>query len=545
MATIQGVYIALFGRPADPTGLAYFNGLTNNGADLSKIANLAGQPEYTSRFAGKSATDIVINIYQSLFGRPPEQAGLSFFVGELASGRLNINNVAIAILDGAQGNDKAVIANKLVAADAFTKAIDTPQEIAAYRGDAAAAAAQSFLTPIGSNTATIPTQAQTEAAIKTIVDGSTGGGNGSPGTTLTLTPAVDPDVFTPTVATNKTTGGDDTINGFVSGHWSSNDIIDGGAGTDTLNAKVGATAVAGALVSVEKVNLTSDNDAASVSLINATGVVNVTNAASSKKLAVIDIDKSVVVGVSGEVGATATSTFTYKANSFTTATDNVNISLVKANAALAAQEVKVVAAGAETIDSVSISVNGSSAVGKLTVANAKSVNIAGSGDLVLDAVVGTASSLTDATKIDASGLTGGVTYTASKGITFTGGKGSDVIKLTAAANADTIIYTSGNVSTKAQADTVSAFTVADDKIDVKAFAFAGVIQKLGSFTGLVEGTSFVNNVGEKVAGSVYFDGTNTFVAFDSNNDGKYNEATDLVVKLAGNVAFTATNVVWA
>ncbi|MBB4145754.1 hypothetical protein GGQ72_004687, partial [Rhizobium rhizoryzae] len=25
MATIQGVYLALFGRPADPTGLSYFN----------------------------------------------------------------------------------------------------------------------------------------------------------------------------------------------------------------------------------------------------------------------------------------------------------------------------------------------------------------------------------------------------------------------------------------------------------------------------------------------------------------------------------------
>ncbi len=43
MATIQGVYVALFGRPADPTGLAYFNSVTNNGANLNAIGNLATQ----------------------------------------------------------------------------------------------------------------------------------------------------------------------------------------------------------------------------------------------------------------------------------------------------------------------------------------------------------------------------------------------------------------------------------------------------------------------------------------------------------------------
>ena len=41
MATIQGVYLALFGRPADPLGLSFFNTATNNGANLAAIGPAA------------------------------------------------------------------------------------------------------------------------------------------------------------------------------------------------------------------------------------------------------------------------------------------------------------------------------------------------------------------------------------------------------------------------------------------------------------------------------------------------------------------------
>ncbi len=62
MATIQGVYVALFGRPADPTGLAYFNSVTKNGADLNGIGDLTTTAEYQARFAGQSNTQIVTAI---------------------------------------------------------------------------------------------------------------------------------------------------------------------------------------------------------------------------------------------------------------------------------------------------------------------------------------------------------------------------------------------------------------------------------------------------------------------------------------------------
>ncbi|MGL5138759.1 MAG: DUF4214 domain-containing protein, partial [Beijerinckiaceae bacterium] len=148
MATIQGIYVALFGRPADPAGLAFFNSATNNGANLAPIGDLAATKEYTDRFAGQSNVQIINSIYQSLFARDAEPAGLAFFVDALNKGTLNIKNIAIAILDGAQGSDKTTSDFKVAAAGAFTTAIDTPIEIGSYSGNAAAAQGRAFITGV-------------------------------------------------------------------------------------------------------------------------------------------------------------------------------------------------------------------------------------------------------------------------------------------------------------------------------------------------------------------------------------------------------------
>ncbi|PWE54551.1 hypothetical protein DEM27_20875 [Metarhizobium album] len=95
MASIQGIYLALFGRPADPAGLDYFNGVTNNGLDLSKINGLTGTEEYLSRFTGFANEQIVNALFKAMFGRDADEGGLKFFVGELAAGRLTIENIAI------------------------------------------------------------------------------------------------------------------------------------------------------------------------------------------------------------------------------------------------------------------------------------------------------------------------------------------------------------------------------------------------------------------------------------------------------------------
>jgi hypothetical protein len=163
MATIQGVYLALFGRPADPAGLAFFNAATNNGADLTAIGDLSSTDEYQDRFTGLSNEEIINSIYQSLFGRDAEPAGLTFFATALTNNTLNINNIAIAILDSAQNDDLADVNAKLAAADLFNARLDLQVEIDAYSGNDAAAIARNYISNVDANDA--GTESEADAAI--------------------------------------------------------------------------------------------------------------------------------------------------------------------------------------------------------------------------------------------------------------------------------------------------------------------------------------------------------------------------------------------
>lgn len=189
MATIQGIYVAIFGRPADPAGLAHWNAETNNGADLSKMINaLSSTDEFKALYDGKTNAEIITAVYQSLFGRAPDAAGLEFYLKGLEDGTLNIASIAVSIVDGAQGDDKAIVDNKVAAADLFTESLDTQAEIDAYVGTDAADAGRAFLAPVTGDPETIPTQDAVDEAILTVANpdggqapGETPGGGGGGG----------------------------------------------------------------------------------------------------------------------------------------------------------------------------------------------------------------------------------------------------------------------------------------------------------------------------------------------------------------------------
>ncbi len=268
MATIQGVYLALFGRPADPLGLAFFNSATSNGADLRAIGPLQSSAEYQTRFAGQSNVQIINSIYQSLFNRAADLPGLTFYSNALANGTLNINNIAIAILDGAQGADRTILDLKLAAANAFTTAVDTAAEVTGYSGTAAAASAQAFIAGV---TTTAPTAAQIDAAVAAAVDA-----NVNP--VRTLTEGIDivsgnvfnaPRGFTP--------GGTDQVNTL-----NDDDVLTGTGTNPTLNftfvndADTGDLNIAPRLTGIQTVNVNVRTDLNStLDLQDATGVKNV------------------------------------------------------------------------------------------------------------------------------------------------------------------------------------------------------------------------------------------------------------------------------
>lgn len=216
MASIQGIYVALFGRPADPEGLAYFEGVIRNGADLTAIANLSGQPEYLDRFTGMTNDQVVNSIYQALFGRDGEPEGLDFWVGKLASQALTINSIAIAILDSAQGTDRQTADARIAAADLFTGALDTPAKIAAYSGIAATAEIRAYLQKVSFDHP--GTLAEIGGLVGDLLPPAPSGPSGpffgefTTGTD-TLATSIGSHVYTATLSTDATLTADDSLHG--------------------------------------------------------------------------------------------------------------------------------------------------------------------------------------------------------------------------------------------------------------------------------------------------------------------------------------------
>lgn len=455
MATIQGVYVALFGRPADPTGLTYFNGVTKNGADLSGIGDLASTQEYKDRFAGQNNTQIVNSIYQSLFGRDAEAAGLTFFVNALNTGSLNIKNIAIAILDGAQGSDKTIVTTKVAAADLYTKSLDTATEIGSYQGNAAAAQGRAFLATVST---TVPTQAAVDAAITAMV------GAGAAGATIALTAGNDDLSLTKGIVNGSstlfTTDKNDTITGTAATYNAANDKIDGGLGVDTFNVTIAAnaTVLADTLKNVEIINVTSDdglvaNTPFTFAAAEAKQAQQIWNNASLDALVVTGISSSTTVGLKGAI-AEAT-TFTY---ADTAGTNTANLSIDGATVAAG----KAVTIAATEI--INISNSGTSSVGALTLDAAQTINISGTGALTLGVASATVDTINassfsgnltanfsgnDALKVVTAGtgndtITVGTTH--ANDLTVNGGAGTDTLTVVAEAGAPTktIVLTGGD-----------------------------------------------------------------------------------------------------
>lgn len=588
MATIQGVYVALFGRPADPTGLAYFSGVTKNGADLSGIGDLASTQEYKDRFKDQSNVAIVNSIYQSLFNRDAESAGLNFFVDALNKGTLNIKNIAIAILDGAQNADKTTAANKITAADNFTKAIDTPVEIGAYTGNNAAAAGRAFLAQVNANASSIPTAAATDAAVANIASISTGG------VTLSVTAAQEVST-TATDAKQKSTAGDDTINvdKIVPSASASNAVtsvakIDGGFGNDTVTLKTAGTNGTNAVtttpgtgglnatinatpdyVNVEKIAVTAvggnggdktgvnggngGNGDISLDLSKATALKELVNDSSTKGTAGAGTG-------SGTVGTAGTASV-----AFTNVADNVKLGLKGTITDTTAFTFKTAQTGTTTLalDKVKTAsdltiTNGAAKIALTTVngseltsfksADVKEIAVTGSGDLKFAIAAATNKLAT----FDASALTGGKldlnVSTGSVAIKITGTNAADVITLnnsaTGDAAKDVIVYNKAEASNFAVAESITSFQAASDKIDLKAFGLTKAgIATIGNATNDagVFGTNSVGVFKETTVAGGSTSVAATWVFVDSNNDGKLNLASDFAVKLVGDVALTADN----
>lgn len=183
LSLIQSLYVSYYGRPADPEGLEFWaNVLEANGGDVQAVLTDFGtSPEYTERFGGMSKQTLVNNLYQQLFGRDADAEGLSFYTDLLANGQQSLAQIAHTIGSIASGVDRQVLDGRTQVANAFTRQLDSDEEIAAYGTNRGIEIGKAYLQEVNASTGATPAIGKVVDVVATLLPSApppTPGGGG-------------------------------------------------------------------------------------------------------------------------------------------------------------------------------------------------------------------------------------------------------------------------------------------------------------------------------------------------------------------------------
>lgn len=407
------------------------------------------------------------------------------------------------------------------------------------------------------------------------------------------------DVGTALAVTFTGGAGDDQIR--MENTLTTQDVIDGGAGRDTIHVTNGAHLVAGLQVkNIEQLDIAAgtgtynmdrlagiDTLVVSNSLVGATTVdnlakgakivlggentaadligagdltVNVKDAGAGSANDVIAINVNSKVGVATAAGSDLNIANVETVN-ITSSSDNANVTHNFAGAVNLTHALTINV----TADTAALTLGNLQALALVDFnasASTKAVSITTGAD-VFTAAAGTAFKLGAGNDtLNLTGATGGNTANdadATKGYDFVinGGKGGDAITLvvSAAANKDLLVFAAGDslagrTGANNNFDTITNFGTTLDKIDLKAFSFsgsdvsalkAGAAASINTANGLVNAnaaTSFFGAGADHRAVVTIDDGANTWVYVDANKDGNFQADTDLAIQLVGRTGAT-------
>ena len=147
---VQKLYVAYFGRPADRDGIEYWtDALDMRAITLADVSDsFAASQEYHDTYAGLDNRTIVSDVYENLFGRAADETGLNYWAGLMDRGIISIDDVVRDVSEAAVGADSTAFNGKVAAASMFTLRLDEPDEVAAYKGDAAKQISMDFLATV-------------------------------------------------------------------------------------------------------------------------------------------------------------------------------------------------------------------------------------------------------------------------------------------------------------------------------------------------------------------------------------------------------------
>ena len=435
---IEQLYVAYFDRPADVYGLAFWNNRLNTGGNISEISNqFSTSAEYLATFAGLDLYQTVTRVYQNLFDRAPDTDGLVYWVTALTNHSVTIANVVEVITNAALANpatevDHVSIVSKVAAATAFTHALVTPEQIAAYSGSGPALVAKEWLAPIhdAATLAYALDPVHLSAAIAYI--------EATPSSTTPLTTGQDNlygtagnDVFTSTQATLQL-----------------GDSVHGGAGQDKLTVDISGAGIAlngFATDSVETIQVKSlSTSASTVDFSDVVGLTQiVSNETDGAPLTFQDIQS--VNGVAIKIIDTLeTHNFTYDTHAYTSGVDAVDLTLQEIRNAEIHFATTHGTLGDSLVDQVNIhSVNVINKVADLKVGgNLNVINIDGNADLRIVAALDP-----NLTTVDAHGLNANLRLLLSdeaRDITVTGAQLDNYLDFGFESHKKTVITFGGN-----------------------------------------------------------------------------------------------------
>lgn len=209
---VQQLYIAYFGRPADPTGLANFAAELNaanatsdiqalnaaygsNPTIRSLIDSFGVSAESNALYSGDT-TSFITAIYRNVLNRDPDPEGLNFWVTAVDQRGLTRANASFSIMAGAlanqtaQGRIDAMLINRRAAAGtSFTATLSTPELVNAYKGNTAAAIARDMLRGVTENSDDASIQSAIAQTLPLLIQAANSPGGTPPGSLPTPVPA--------------------------------------------------------------------------------------------------------------------------------------------------------------------------------------------------------------------------------------------------------------------------------------------------------------------------------------------------------------------
>ncbi len=191
---VESLYVAYFGRPADPNGLTNFEAALQAAGAPTDVAGLAAaystnptikslvdsfglSTESQNLYGNGTTAQFVATIFNNVLGRQPAASGSAFWINAIDSGLTSRGDAALSIMAGAFGNstpqgalDAQLINNKTTVAGAFTNLLTSNRTASTYSGATAGASGRTLLRNIVAGTNTAEYQANVRDAVAAIAN---------------------------------------------------------------------------------------------------------------------------------------------------------------------------------------------------------------------------------------------------------------------------------------------------------------------------------------------------------------------------------------